>query len=588
MKQFFKMMFASTFGVFIALGLFFLISIFTLIGIIGNLGSSSTFTPTKNTVYKIELNGTMNDSSSENPIAALLGDTEQQLSLFTVLETIKQAKENDRITGIYLEAGTLSTGSANLEALRRALIDFKESGKFIVAYSDAYSQGCYYLCSVADKVFLNPQGVVAIVGLASQNMFYTGLMEKVGVEMEIFKVGTYKGAVEPFMLDKLSNENREQIESYTSSIWNTLASGMAESRGITINDINHFADEGLIYASPENAVECGLIDGLMFKKEAEEYIREISGQTDEKLKTVGVEQMKNIRKNTYTTKEQIAVIYAEGEIMESGSSSIYDSENLITESLAEELAKLKNDEQIKAVVLRVNSPGGSAFISEQIWYEIEELKKEKPVVVSMGSLAASGGYYISCAADKIIAESNTLTGSIGVFGTFPIIDGALKKIGVTTDVVKTNKYADLGDMNRSFREDEKTLMQAYVERTYDLFLTRCADGRGMSKEAIDAIGQGRVWTGEQAVKNGLVDELGGLDAAILAAAKLADLSDYSVTEVSGSSNFWKDFMDSQLNEIKASFVKSHLGEDFDYFKTVQRIRSASGIQARLPYDIKPL
>jgi protease-4 len=438
MKQFFKMMFASTFGVFIALGLFFIISIFMFIGIVGNLGSSSTFKPAQNTVYKIDLSGTMDDSSHENPLAVFLGDTEQHLSLSTLLETIKQAKENDRITGIYLEAGSLSTGSANLEALRRALIDFKESGKFIVAYSDAYTQGCYYLCSVADKVFLNPQGTVNIVGLSSQSMFYKGLMEKIGVDMEIFKVGTYKGAVEPYMLNKLSDENREQIQSYTSSIWNTIASGMAESRGVSINDINHFANEGLIFASPEKAVECGLIDELKFKKEAEKYVLEVSGQTGEKLKTASVEKMKNIRKKTRTSKEQIAIIYAEGEIMESGSSSFYDSGNQITESLAEELAKLKDDENIKAVVLRVNSPGGSAFISEQIWFEIVELKKEKPVVVSMGSLAASGGYYISCAADRIIAESNTLTGSIGVFGTIPIIDGALQKIGVTTDMVNTN------------------------------------------------------------------------------------------------------------------------------------------------------
>lgn len=584
MKQFFKMMFASALGLFVATGLIIIGLICVLIGMV----STTEYIPRSETVYKLTLEGAMSDNVEENSLAMLMGDSEKTISLKDVLTSIRIAKENEKIKGIYLEAKSLSTGTASLEAIRRALIDFKESGKFVVSYSDNYTQGCYYLCSVADKVFLNPQGMLGLVGMASQSMFYKGLLDKLGIQMMIFKVGTYKGAVEPFMLNKLSDANREQIESYIGSIWGNITEDIARSRKIQLNDIMHFANSGYAFSAAEKAQECGLVDELKYKPEAEEYIKELAGQSDDKLATIGTDKIKTIRVVKTDRPEKIAILYAEGEITQDSPISPYSTEQTITEKVATELIKLKDDDQVKAVVLRVNSPGGSAFTSEQIWRQVVELKKVKPIVISMGNVAASGGYYISCAASKIIAEPNTLTGSIGIFGIFPNVTGLLDKINITTDMVKTNTYADLGDMSRPMRDDEKALIQAFVERGYDTFLTRCADGRGMSKEAINEIAQGRVWTGEQAKKIGLVDELGGIEAAIETAANLAELSDYSLTYISGSKDFWKDFLEKQIGEVKLSIVKSVLGEEYNYFRTLNGMKSITGLQTRLPFDVKPL
>lgn len=582
------MMFASALGVFVAGGLMIIASIFVLIGIVTSLGTSSSYTPKANTVFKIKLDGTLSDNVSENPFALLMGEEGQSLSMKDLQTAIRTAKDNDNIRGIYLESGTLASGSANLKALRETLTDFKESGKFVIAYADNYTQGNYYLCSIADKVFLNPQGIVGVMGLASQTLFYKGLLDKIGIQMQVFKVGTYKGAVEPFMLDKLSDANREQIESYITSIWNITIQGIADARKISVADINRFANEGWAFAGAEKAVEAGLVDELKYKPEAEKYIKELAGQTGENLVTADVNKIKNIPVVTKEKPNQIAILYAEGEIMPEAPSSPYDMEQRITEKVAAELIKLKDNDKVKAVVFRVNSPGGSAFISEQIWRQVVELKKVKPVVVSMGNVAASGGYYISCAANKIVAEPNTLTGSIGIFGIFPNATGLFKKLDVTADIVKTNTFADLGDLTRPMTEEEKTIIQSYIEKGYDTFITRCAEGRGMSKEAINAIGQGRVWTGEQAKERGLVDELGGIETALETAAQLADLTDYSVTQVSGSKDFLQELINKQLSEVKLSMIKSVLGEEYDYFKTLQTIRTHAGIQARLPYDLKPL
>lgn len=581
-------MFASALGVFIAAGLISIAFVFTLIGIAGSMSSTPDYSPKSNTVYKLTLDGSLSDNTEENPLAILMGETNKALSLKDILSTIQTAKENKSINGIYIEAKSLSAGSASLEAIRRALTDFKESGKFVVAYSDNYSQGGYYLCSVADKVFLNPQGTLGLVGMASQTMFYKKLLKKIGVDMMIFKVGTYKGAVEPFMLDKLSDANREQIQSYMSTIWDNVTSGIAESRRIPVEDINNFTNQGYAFASAEKTVECGLIDELKYRPEAEEYVKELAGQSDKRLQTADITKIKSIKTVNRDKADRIAILYAEGEIKSEVSSSPYNVEQAITEKVATELIKLKNDDNVKAVVLRVNSPGGSAFVSEQIWRQVVELKKVKPIVVSMGDVAASGGYYISCAANKIVAEPNTLTGSIGIFGIFPNATGLFDKLSLTTDIVKTNTYADLGDMSRPMREDEKVLIQSFVERGYDTFITRCADGRDMSKEAINEIGQGRVWTGEQAKERGLIDELGGINKAIETAASLADLSDYSLTYVSGTKDFWKEFIEKQLGEVKVSIVKSVLGDEYEYFKTLNNVKSTAGIQARLPYDVKPL
>ena len=592
MKQFFKMMFASTLGFFVGLMLAGMIAIVFMIGMVAGLSSNSqaVYTPkAENSVFKIAFEGDIRESAEENPFTNLLTGREPDLSLRDLLKSIRHAKEQESVKGIYLDMGVFSGGTASLDAVRRALMDFKESGKFIVAYADNYTQGGYYLASVADKIYLNPQGILGLTGLSSRTMFYKGLLQKIGVEMMVFKVGTYKGAVEPFIADKLSDANREQITSYQNSIWGNITKGIAKCRNITVEDVNRFADEGAFFASPEKAVEYKLIDELKYRSEVEKYLIEQSGQTDDKLKTVGLSNMKNVKKTEREYRNKIAIVYAEGEIMQQIISSPYSGNfPCISEKINDDLRKLADNKDVKAVVLRINSPGGSAYTSEQIWKQVYELKKKKPVVVSMGSVAASGGYYIASGASKIIAEPNTLTGSIGIFGMFPNTAGLFNKLALTTDIVKTNRYADFGDPARPMTDDEKALIQGYIERGYDTFLTRCAEGRGVSKADIDSIGQGRVWTGEQALKIGLVDELGGIERAVELAGELAEIYNYNIMEVSTDHDFLKELLEKQIEVVKQSVVKDMLGDEYEHFRTLQKVKATYGIQARIPYDLKPL
>lgn len=592
MKQFFKMMFASTLGFFVGLMLAGVIAIVFMIGMVAGLSSNSqaVYTPkAENSVFKIAFEGDIRESAEENPFTNLLTGREPDLSLRDLLKSIRHAKEQESVKGIYLDMGVFSGGTASLDAVRRALMDFKESGKFIVAYADNYTQGGYYLASVADKIYLNPQGILGLTGLSSRTMFYKGLLQKIGVEMMVFKVGTYKGAVEPFIADKLSDANREQITSYQNSIWGNITKGIAKSRNITVEDVNRFADEGAFFASPEKAVEYKLIDELKYRSEVEKYLIEQSGQTGDKLKTVGLSNMKNVKKTEREYRNKIAIVYAEGEITQQIISSPYSGNfPCISEKINDDLRKLADNKDVKAVVLRINSPGGSAYTSEQIWKQVYELKKKKPVVVSMGSVAASGGYYIASGASKIIAEPNTLTGSIGIFGMFPNTAGLFNKLALTTDIVKTNRYADFGDPARPMTDDEKALIQGYIERGYDTFLTRCAEGRGVSKADIDSIGQGRVWTGEQALKIGLVDELGGIERAVELAGELAEIYNYNIMEVSTDHDFLKELLEKQIEVVKQSVVKDMLGDEYEHFRTLQKVKATYGIQARIPYDLKPL
>ena len=588
MKQFFKTVFASTLGVLVALGIVTMGSIFFIIGVAASADGSSEYKPDKNTVFKLSLDGVLVDQAVKNPFSELMGESSNQMAVSDVIKAIRRAKANDNIKGIYLEAGSLSTGFAGIEAIRRELEDFKDSGKFIVSYGDYYTQGAYYLCSVADSVFLNPQGSVSLVGLASQGLFFTGLAEKIGVEHYIFKVGTYKSAVEPFFLKKFSDANREQLTSFLGSVWGNLTTAIEKSRNISSDELDRYLNEGLAMGQASNAVDYKLADGLRYRYEVENCVKEMAGQDVKgKLKTAGVDKIVSIKVKEKDSGNKIAVLYAEGEIRDDDSSSPFSAdEQVISEEMAR---KLKDDDDVKAVVFRVNSPGGSAYISEQIWKEVVELKAKKPIVVSMGNYAASGGYYISCAANKIVAERTTLTGSIGVFGVVRNFTGTFDKVGVTTDIVKTNTFADLGDISRPMREDEKALIQRGVEQTYDLFLTRCADGRGMTKAEIDSIGQGRVWTGEQALERGLVDQLGGMDDAIKEAATLAELTDYSVIVADGPKDFFTKFMEKQMDEAKVSIAKSVMGEEqFKLFSTIRRAETESGIIARMPFDIKGL
>ncbi|RGM48298.1 MULTISPECIES: signal peptide peptidase SppA [Bacteroides] len=586
MKDFLKFTLATVTGIIVSGVVLFFISILVFFGIASS--SESETQVRKNSIMMLELNGALVERSQENPFDFLLGEENTTYGLDDILSSIKKAKENEDIKGIYIQASWLGTGFASLEEIRNALKDFKESGKFIVAYGDNYSQGLYYLASVADKVLLNPQGMVEWKGLASTPMFLKDLLAKIGVEMQVFKVGTYKSAVEPFIATEMSPANREQVNVYLSSIWGQLTSDVAASRKMSADSLNAVADRMLAFYPAEESVQYGLVDTLMYKNDVRNYLKTMVGvDKDDRMPVLGLKDMVNVKKNVPKDKSGnvIAVYYAYGEI-DGGSSSATSEEGINSKKVIRDLRKLQEDEDVKAVVLRVNSPGGSAYGSEQIWYAISELKKEKPVIVSMGDYAASGGYYISCNADTIVADPTTLTGSIGIFGMFPNAKGLADKIGVSFDVVKTNQYADFGMLARPMNDGEKGLVQMYVNRGYDLFLTRCSDGRGISKEELDKIAQGRVWTGSTAKELGLVDELGGLDKALEIAVAKAKVDAYTVMNYPKKESFFESLMNTNPgNYIKARMLKGTMGEIYQQFGALENFDKADRIQARIPFEL---
>lgn len=581
MKEFFKSLLASILGCSIVLGICFLIFFIVLAA----LSAKESYALKDNTVLALKLEGILSERvEEENPLLTMLNqNSEAQTGLDDIISSIKKAKENDKIKGIYINAGAFSASNASLKEIRDQLIDFKESGKFIVAYSDVYTQGCYYLSSVADKLIMNPEGHLDLHGLSASPTFYKGLLDKIGIEMQIFKVGTFKSAVEPFMLDKMSDANREQVSSYIGDMWSTITSEISASRNISVEKLNIITDSLALFKKSEVCVQDGLVDTLMYETGVREYLKTLLTGV-EKAKDVRLASVKDMTtvspENKSKSKDIIAVLYAEGSITDGSG-----TDGITSKRFVKELEKLKDNDKVKAVVFRVNSPGGSAYASEQIWKAVTDLKEKKPVVVSMGDYAASGGYYISCNASKIIAQPNTLTGSIGIFGMFPNVEGLTKKVGLTFDNVKTNGHADFGDMTRPMRDDEKAILQNYIERGYDLFLTRCSDGRGIAKNALDSIAQGRVWTGNQAVKIGLVDELGGIDKAIEEAAKLANLEDYSLNSFPKKRDFFESFLSDQKEELTTRAMKKYLGSDYQLFKTIKEIKEQDFIQARMPYDI---
>lgn len=581
MKEFFKSLLASILGCSIVLGICFLIFFIVLAA----MSAKESYTLKDNTVLTLKLEGILSERvEEENPLLAMLNqNSEPQIGLDDIVSSIKKAKENDKIKGIYINAGAFSASSASLKEMRDQLVDFKESGKFIVAYSDVYTQGCYYLSSVADKLIMNPEGHLDLHGLSASPMFYKGLLDKIGIEMQIFKVGTFKSAVEPFMLDKMSDANREQVSSYIGDMWSTITSEISASRNISVEKLNVITDSLALFKKSEVCVQDGLVDTLMYETGVREYLKTLLTGV-EKAKDVRLASVKDMTtvpfENKSKSKDIIAILYAEGSITDGSG-----TDGITSKRFVKELEKLKDNDKVKAVVFRVNSPGGSAYASEQIWKAVTDLKEKKPVVVSMGDYAASGGYYISCNASKIIAQPNTLTGSIGIFGMFPNVEGLTKKVGLTFDNVKTNAHADFGDLTRPMRDDEKAILQNYIERGYDLFLTRCSDGRGIDKNSLDSIAQGRVWTGNQALKIGLVDELGGIDKAIEEAAKLANLEDYSLNSFPKKRDFFESFLSDQKEELTTRAMKEYLGSDYQLFKTIKEIKEQDFIQARMPYDI---
>ena len=462
MKDFLKFTLATVTGIIVSSVVLFFISILVVFSMVSS--SESETQVRKNSVMMLDLNGTLAERSQENPLDILMKDDYKTYGLDDVLSSIRKAKENENIKGIYIQANSLSAGYASLEEIRHALKDFKESGKFIVAYGDSYTQSLYYLSSIADKVMLNPQGMLEWRGLAATPMFFKDLLEKIGVEMQVFKVGTYKSAVEPFIATEMSPANREQVNVYLSSVWGQITGDIAESRNLSVEALNKEADRMLMFYPAEESVKNGLVDTLIYKNDVRDYLKTLVGiDKDDDMPVLGIQDMVNVKKNVPKDKSGnvIAVYYAYGEI--DGGSSASTEEGINSEKVIRDLRKLKDDENVKAVVLRVNSPGGSAYGSEQIWYAVEQLKKEKPVIVSMGDYAASGGYYIACNADTIVAEPTTLTGSIGIFGMMPNAKGLTEKLGLNFDIVKTNPYADFGNLTRFSDASLQALQDAGVE-----------------------------------------------------------------------------------------------------------------------------
>ena len=585
MKDFLKFTLATVTGIIISSVVLFFISILVVFSMVSS--SESETQVRKNSVMMLDLNGTLAERSQENPLDLIMKDDYKTYGLDDILSSIKKAKENEDIKGIYIQATSLGAGFASLEEIRNALKDFKESGKFVVAYGDAYTQGLYYLSSVADKVLLNPQGMLEWRGLAATPMFFKDLLEKVGVEMQVFKVGTYKSAVEPFISTEMSAANREQINVYLSSIWGQITSAVAESRNLSVEALNKEADRMLMFYPAEESVKNGLVDTLIYKNDVRDYLKNLAGiDKDDNMPILGIQDMINVKKNVPRDKSGnvIAVYYAYGEI--DGGSSASTDEGINSEKVIKDLRKLKDNENVKAVVLRVNSPGGSAYGSEQIWYAVNQLKKEKPVIVSMGDYAASGGYYISCNADTIVAEPTTLTGSIGIFGMMPNAKGLTEKLGVNFDVVKTNPYADFGNLTRPMNDGEKGLMQMYVNKGYELFLTRCSDGRGISMEELDKIAQGRVWTGSTAKELGLVDELGGLDKALEIAIAKAGVDAYTVMNYPKKEGFLESLMNTNPgNYIKARMLNGKMNDVYRQFSIIENFDKIDRIQARVPFEL---
>ncbi len=589
MKDFLKFTCATVAGVIISGVVLFIFGVLTLFSI---LSVSDTATVVeKNSLMMLNLNGTLVEHKQEDPLdllSQLMGDERQSYGIDDILSSIRKAKDNENIKGIYLQAGALATSYASLQEIRNALLDFKESGKFIIAYADNYTQGLYYLSSVADRLLLNPKGMIEWKGLGASSLFYKGLLEKVGVEMQIFKVGTYKSAVEPYIATEMSAANREQMDAFLHSVWGQIISGVSVSRNLPADSLNVYADRMLMFHPAEESVRCGLADTLVYRDDVRGYLKQWMGMDkDDDLCVLSLDDMIRVRSNDTKAKNGnvIAVYYASGEIVDAGSS--VDSYNkIVGTTVVKDLRKLKEDDQVKAVVLRVNSPGGSAFASEQIWHAVKALREEKPVIVSMGDYAASGGYYLSCAADTIVAEPMTLTGSIGIFGMVPNMKGLADKVGLSYDVAKTNKFADLGNVMRPLNDEEKALMQMMVNQGYDTFLSRCAEGRHTTKEAIAKVAEGRVWTGEMAKELGLVDELGGIDKALKIAEAKAGVDNYTLVAYPEQMGMWESLLEvSPANYIESKLLKDRLGDYYQSFDLLRNLREKAMIQARMPFEL---
>lgn len=594
MKDFLKYTLATIVGILL---LALIVGIFSLLTLTGLASMSSVSEPIQsNSVMVIDLDGMLDERSVDNPFAEFMGSGNESLGLNDLLTSIKSAKENDDIKGIFIKVGSFSGGTpATLQELRDALVDFKKSKKFIASYGDNYGQGAYYLCSVADSLLINPEGMVELAGMSLSTMYYKNLMAKVGVKAQVFKVGTYKSAVEPYLLDDMSEPNREQLTVLTDEIWDEMLEDISKSRKLSKENLDALVDSGLVFKDAKYYVKNKIVDKLVFSDGVEAVVKNMMKNDKNKDGEYFETKFANVANSANNAPKSmsgdiVAVYYATGDIVQDESPTSFGSdEQIVGSKVVKDLKKLADDDDIKAVVLRVNSPGGSAYASEQIWHQVMNIKSKKPIVVSMGGYAASGGYYISCAADWIVAEPTTLTGSIGIFGMFPDASELMNdKLGLNVATVKTNEFADIGGYYRPFNEKESALLQGYINRGYELFTKRCADGRGLSQDSIKVIGEGRVWTGVHAKKLGLVDQLGSLEDAIAIAKKKAKIEECTVKDYPAQKSFIEQLMEDKApeNSIAETQLKQALGDFYDIYREAKTIQSKDRIQAALPYKLK--
>ena len=578
MKEFLKYTFATVCGLIVFMVLCSVMMVFSIAGIaISGAGDAKTEVK-QHSVYKLDLDGVVSEQTAQNEYSALFADAlgrsnDKEYGLDDILRNIRLAKRNDKIDGIYLCGGNLSAGFAQRQEIRRALADFRESGKFVVAYADSYSQGNYWLASVADKLYVNDYGGVDWSGLSSSIMFYRRALEKLGIEMQVLKVGTYKSAVEPYVNTEMSEANREQMNVLLGDLWDEVKKDVAASRGLTVEKLSELADRQMMLVEPSELVAEGLVDSLIYSQDIKVILEQLTGT--ENYHVLNHSEMLNVPSKEKSRSDKVAVIYAEGAISDNG------SDGIVGKKMVKLIDKLRKKDEIKAVVLRVNSPGGSAYASEQIWHALELLKAEKPLVVSMSDYAASGGYYISCGADYIYAEENTLTGSIGIFGLVPNVSGLRDKLGLDIDGVGTNKLSQLQTnmIYKGMNDEERELMQAEINRGYERFVSRCAEGRGMSTKDIKQIAEGRVWSGKRAVELGLVDGIGNLADAIKLASEKAELDKYSVSTYPDATDKWMDILNSLIGQDDEERVL------LSKVKEIRQLMREPSLRAELPYKI---
>lgn len=587
MKDFIKNVGATIVGVFL-FGI--IIGIFGVMSLVGMVASGqATKNVKENSVLVLKLQGDLQEQAQDDVLGQLTGNTFNSLGMDAISSAIKKAKANKDIKGIYLETGILGADVAQLQELRDQLVDFKKSGKWIVAYSDMYTQGCYYLATAADKVYINPEGSINWHGIGSQPMFVKDLLAKFGVKMQVIKVGKYKSATEMFTEEKMSDANREQTQRYIQSLWDNICKDVSKSRNISVAKLNDLADNGIFVANGKMLLAEKMVDGVKYADEMKAEVKKLLKlDADKKISQLSIADMATVKEEGNDGDDEIAVYYAYGDIVDSpaAGSLFSNSHAIVGNDVCKDLEELANDDDVKAVVIRINSGGGSAYASEQMWHQIDLLKKKKPVVISMGGMAASGGYYMSCNANYIFAEPTTLTGSIGIFGVIPnFSDLATNKLGLKFDEVKTNRNALFGSQARMMNEEELTFLQGAITRGYHLFRQRVADGRKMTVDQVEQIAQGHVFTGEDALKIKLVDELGGLDKAVAKAAALAKTKSYYTQGYPAPLEFFDQLL--QESTDNGSYLdgklKTSLGTLYEPMKMVNNITTMDRIQARMPW-----